>query len=99
MHQHVTHNRYYEDFRTFAVAGMPAAEVVGEPAADRIELDAAADAAAVAEVLHLLERQHRPCATAASPAPSPSARQARKDRGVWKTSGAPGQGLRIDAVW
>ena len=37
---------------------MPAAEVVGEPPADRVELDAAADAPAVAEVLDLLEGQH-----------------------------------------
>ena len=41
-----------------AVAGMPAAEVVGEPPADRVELDAAADAPAAPELLHLLERQH-----------------------------------------
>ena len=37
---------------------MPAAEVVGEPPADGVELDAAADAAAVPEVLRLLEGQH-----------------------------------------
>ena len=41
-----------------AVAGMPAAEVVGEPTADRVELDAAADAAAAAKVFGLLEGQH-----------------------------------------
>ena len=41
-----------------AVAGMTAAEVVGEPPADRVELDTAADAPAAPEVLHLLERQH-----------------------------------------
>jgi hypothetical protein len=37
---------------------MAAAEVVGEPPADRIELDAAADAPAVPELLGLLEGQH-----------------------------------------
>ena len=41
-----------------AVAGMAAAEVVGDAPADRVELDAAADAVAVRGRLGLLEGQH-----------------------------------------
>jgi len=41
-----------------AIGRMPPAKVVGEPAADGVELDPAPDAPAAAELLRLLERHH-----------------------------------------
>lgn len=41
-----------------AVAGVTAAEVIGDAATDAVELDAAADAVAVSRRLGLVERQH-----------------------------------------